>query len=101
MKSLGLSAMVLLTLAAALPGEAGAQTAAPRSVQAAPAPHPAPAPAPTLKAPAPAAPAPKAMQAKILVPANLFKLADSEIIFVGGKHVALQVVRLAMETETT
>ncbi len=106
MRSFTLAAWVFGTCAALVPGAARAQTMAPRAGQAAPAPRPAepaPVPAPRAARVAPAKPLPPAVQksaaGKMRVPANLLKLGDSEIIFVGGKQVSAGEVRRDLKAQ--
>lgn len=96
-----LGTVVVIAAAAVLPVTAHGQTAAPRPQQAAPALRPAQAapapPQPPQATPAnpPAAPggARTSAPVKVRVPANLFKLGEGEIIFVGGKNMTAGEVR--------
>ena len=92
MKSVRLAALFCVTCSVLVPLAAGGQTAAPRRPQAAPAPAPHPTSAPAPAAP-PAPSAPRSAPAKVRIPANIFKLGDAEIIFVGGKQMTAGEVR--------
>lgn len=108
--SLG-TVVVVIAAAAVLPVTARGQSAAPRGGQSAPAPRPAqaaPAPRPPQAAPVnpPAAPGGTAGRGgqssapvKVRVPANLFKLGEGEIIFVGGKNMTAGEVRRDMRAQ--
>ena len=93
--SLG-TVVVVIAAAAVLPVTARGQSAAPRGGQSAPAPRPAQA-APVNPPAAPSGTAGRGGQSsapvKVRVPANLFKLGDGEIIFVGGKNLTAGEVR--------